>query len=50
MLFTFPGWFGLNGVWLAHPCSSVPMFFIALIWTKREFQEFPRDRDTTAVR
>jgi hypothetical protein len=28
----------------------VPMFFIALIWTKREFQEFPRDWDTTAVR
>lgn len=50
MLFIFPGWFGLNGIWLAHPCSTVPMFFIALISTKREFRKFPRDRNTTTVR
>jgi putative MATE family efflux protein len=37
LLFILPPWFGLNGVWLAHPTSTMLTFFIVLFWTKREF-------------
>ncbi|MBE9546130.1 MAG: MATE family efflux transporter [Proteobacteria bacterium] len=45
LLFILPLWFGLNGVWLAHPVSTVLMFFIALFWTKREFRTFGRNHN-----
>ena len=49
LLFILPHWFGLNGVWLAHPLSTVLMFCIALFWTKREFRKFGRDHNTDDI-
>jgi len=40
LLLILPPWFGVNGVWLAHPISTLLVFFIILFWTKREFRNF----------
>jgi len=43
LLFILPPWFGLNGVWLAHPISTALMLCIVFFWTRREFQKLAKN-------
>ncbi len=49
LLFILPLRFGLNGVWMAHPISTVLMFCIVCFWTKRELKKLAKDRKPLAT-
>jgi len=42
LIYILPSWFGLNGIWMAQPLSNLLVFFIILLWKKKEFHTISR--------